>query len=114
MHVPPLQIHGRQRSHQAAWRYRMIKSTNAQLIEKARDFTAAEHYDITSKQEFVVTKAKGAWVFDGDGRQLLDMGSADGTVLLGHRNPVVNLAVINQLHRRGVIFPTSLSPARIR
>jgi glutamate-1-semialdehyde aminotransferase len=86
---------------------------NAALLTRARQYTAAEGYDIDAKPPFVTRAAQGAWVTDADGRRILDLTSANGTVVLGHRHPKVVQAVVQQLTDTGHMFPTTLSELRI-
>ncbi|WP_336750053.1 aminotransferase class III-fold pyridoxal phosphate-dependent enzyme [Pantoea vagans] len=86
---------------------------NKQLLSEAEAYTAARRYDIDAHPAFIVQSAEGAWLKDCDGNTALDMTSANGTVLFGYCNPVINAAIIEQLSQRGAIFPTPLSPQRI-
>ena len=86
---------------------------NQLQLTRARRFTAAERYDIEAKPPFVARSAQGAWVDDVDGNRILDLTSANGTVLLGHRHPAVVAAVTDQLTGAGAMFPTTLSTLRI-
>lgn len=90
-----------------------ITTNNAALLARARQHTAAEGYDISAKPPFVAQTAEGAWVTDADGRRLLDLTSANGTVVLGHRHPHVIEAVVRQITTAGHMFPTTLSTPRI-
>ena len=46
-------------------------------------------------------------------RRVLDLTSANGTVLLGHGHPRVTGAVVDQVRNAGNMFPTTLSALRI-
>lgn len=62
-----------------------------QSAGRALLFTLANSNDVE-------VEADGSWVQGASGRRYLDLGSF-GVFLLGHRNPYVTKAVINQLHR---------------
>jgi glutamate-1-semialdehyde aminotransferase len=50
-----------------------------------------------------IERGEGAYVWDVDGNRYLDFPMALGPVLLGHRHPAVEGAIIEQLHR-GISF----------
>ncbi len=52
-----------------------------------------------------ITAAKGAWLTDVDGRQLLDLSMGFGAMLVGHLNPAVVAAVIGAMET-GTLFVT--------
>ncbi len=52
-----------------------------------------------------ITSAKGAWLTDVDGRQLLDLSMGFGAMLVGHLNPAVVAAVSGALET-GTLFVT--------
>ena len=52
-----------------------------------------------------ITSAKGAWLTDVDGRQLLDLSMGFGAMLVGHLNPAVVAAVIGAMET-GTLFVT--------
>lgn len=52
-----------------------------------------------------ITSAKGAWLTDVDGRQLLDLSMGFGAMLVGHLNPTVMAAVAKALET-GTLFVT--------
>ena len=53
-----------------------------------------------------IVSAKGAWLTDVDGRQLLDLSMGFGAMLVGHLNPVVVQKVIEALETTGTLFVT--------
>ncbi len=53
-----------------------------------------------------IQSAKGAWLTDVDGRQLLDLSMGFGAMLVGHLNPVVVEHVERALHETGTLFVT--------
>ena len=53
-----------------------------------------------------VQSAKGAWLTDVDGRQLLDLSMGFGAMLVGHLNPLVVEQVERALHETGTLFVT--------
>jgi glutamate-1-semialdehyde 2,1-aminomutase len=53
-----------------------------------------------------IQSAKGAWLTDVDGRQLLDLSMGFGAMLVGHLNPVVVEQVEQALHETGTLFVT--------
>ena len=52
-----------------------------------------------------IESARGAWLTDSDGREVLDMSMGFGAMLVGHLNPVVVDAVKRQLDT-GTLFVT--------
>jgi glutamate-1-semialdehyde 2,1-aminomutase len=52
-----------------------------------------------------IKSAKGAWLTDVDGRQLLDLSMGFGAMLVGHLNPAVVAAVIGAMET-GTLFVT--------
>src|SRR4051812_32276949 len=50
-----------------------------------------------------IERARGCRVYDPDGRAYLDYRSSLGPIILGHRHPVVEAAVLAQLEK-GVLF----------
>lgn len=61
-----------------------------------------QHWD---PYPIAVESAKGAWLTDVDGRQLLDLSMGFGAMLVGHLNPVVVDAVTRAL-QTGTLFVT--------
>ena len=53
-----------------------------------------------------ITKAKGAWLTDVDGRQLLDLSMGFGAMLVGHLHPVVVDRVTSAMNDVGTLFVT--------
>jgi glutamate-1-semialdehyde 2,1-aminomutase len=53
-----------------------------------------------------IESAKGAYLTDVDGRQLLDLSMGFGAMLVGHLNPVVVEHVERALHETGTLFVT--------
>ena len=53
-----------------------------------------------------VTRAKGAYVTDVDGRKLLDLSMGFGAMLVGHLNPHVVRKVKRALSKTGTLFVT--------
>ena len=53
-----------------------------------------------------IESARGAWLTDVDGRQLLDLSMGFGAMLVGHLNPVVVEHVERALHEIGTLFVT--------
>lgn len=61
-----------------------------------------QHWD---PHPIAITSAKGAWLTDVDGRQLLDLSMGFGALLVGHLNPQVVAAVTAALDT-GTLFVT--------
>ncbi len=51
------------------------------------------------KRHVAVVRGKGSEVFDEKGRRFIDLTSAYGVALLGHSNPVIVEAILNQLKK---------------
>jgi acetylornithine/LysW-gamma-L-lysine aminotransferase len=51
------------------------------------------------KRRIAIVRGNGSEVFDEKGRRLIDLTSAYGVAILGHSNPVVVGAIINQLKK---------------
>jgi glutamate-1-semialdehyde 2,1-aminomutase len=87
--------------------------TNHGMIERARRVTAAEGYDVKSRFSSMIVRGDGAWIYDVEGNRLLDLTSASGTIILGHRHPVVTAAVVEQIRDYGTAFASTLSVPRV-
>jgi glutamate-1-semialdehyde 2,1-aminomutase len=53
-----------------------------------------------------IQSARGSWLTDVDGRQLLDLSMGFGAMLVGHLNPIVVEHVERALHETGTLFVT--------
>jgi glutamate-1-semialdehyde 2,1-aminomutase len=53
-----------------------------------------------------IATARGAWLTDVDGRQLLDLSMGFGAMLVGHLNPVIVEKVTHALESTGTLFVT--------
>jgi glutamate-1-semialdehyde 2,1-aminomutase len=53
-----------------------------------------------------IASARGAWLTDVDGRQLLDLSMGFGAMLVGHLNPVIVERVTEALAKTGTLFVT--------
>lgn len=53
-----------------------------------------------------IASARGAWLTDVDGRQLLDLSMGFGAMLVGHLNPVIVQRVTQALESTGTLFVT--------
>ncbi len=53
-----------------------------------------------------VASARGAWLTDVDGRQLLDLSMGFGAMLVGHLNPTMVAKVTEALEKTGTLFVT--------
>lgn len=51
------------------------------------------------KRRIAIVRGKGSEVFDENGRRLIDLTSAYGVAILGHSNPVIMEAIVNQLKK---------------
>jgi glutamate-1-semialdehyde 2,1-aminomutase len=60
-----------------------------------------------------IVSAKGAWLTDVDGRQLLDLSMGFGAMLLGHLNPVMVAKVTQALEETGTLFVTPSPSATV-
>ncbi|MGB7981710.1 MAG: aminotransferase class III-fold pyridoxal phosphate-dependent enzyme [Candidatus Nanopelagicales bacterium] len=61
-----------------------------------------QHWD---PHPIAIESAKGAWLTDVDGRQLLDLSMGFGAMLVGHLNPAVVQAVVRAMET-GTLFVT--------
>lgn len=86
---------------------------NPKTIERARLVTAAEGYDIGARFPGVYTSAEGSWMRDVEGKQVLDVTAASGSLLLGNRHPKVAAAVAECATECGATFASTLTPKRI-
>ena len=53
-----------------------------------------------------IASARGAWLKDVDGRDLLDLSMGFGAMLVGHLNPIVVARVTEALEKTGTLFVT--------
>ncbi len=61
-----------------------------------------QHWD---PHPIAINSAKGAWLTDVDGRQLLDLSMGFGAMLVGHLNPAV-VAAVGRAMETGTLFVT--------
>ena len=87
--------------------------SNALAIERARRVTAAEEFDIGARFPSVFASAEGSWMRDLDGKRVLDVTAASGTLLLGNQHPRVVEAVVDCVRNHGAMFASTLTPQRI-
>src|SRR5690606_8655491 len=74
----------------AAWTARSLKSV-------WHPCTQMQHHETTPL--LAVSRGKGAWLFDHEGRRYLDAISSWWVNLFGHANPLINLALKGQVDR---------------
>jgi glutamate-1-semialdehyde 2,1-aminomutase len=86
---------------------------NLEMIERARRVTAAEDYDIGTRFPSVFVSAKGSWMTDVEGKRILDVTAASGSLLLGNQHPKVVEAVTRTVAEHGAVFASTLTPQRI-
>ena len=86
---------------------------NRETIERARRVTAAETFDIGTRFPSVFVSAEGSWMRDVEGKRILDVTAASGSLLLGNRDPRVAEAVSDCVRNYGVAFASTLTPQRI-
>jgi len=78
------------RTSSAAWMARSLQSV-------WHPCTQMQHHEATPL--LAVSRGKGAWLFDHEGRRYLDAISSWWVNLFGHANPRINLALKDQLDR---------------
>ena len=86
---------------------------NLEMIDRARRVTAAEDYDIGTRFPSVFVSAKGSWMTDVEGKRILDVTAASGSLLLGNQHPKVVEAVSRCVREHGAVFASTLTPQRI-
>lgn len=91
----------------------MFSMTNEQALDRARRWTAASEYDVTSRFPGVYQTGTGAWMIDVEGNRVLDLTSASGVLLLGYRPADIVEAVTRCIRDHGVMFASTLTPQRI-
>jgi glutamate-1-semialdehyde 2,1-aminomutase len=82
------------------------KSGNKALFERActvMPYGVSSNFRYWGKDTPVVTRAKGAHIWDGDGRRFIDYRLAFGPIILGHADPRVNTRVAEAIDN-GVLF----------
>ena len=84
-----------------------VRSSKSLPLGVTSSFQHWEPYPIS------VVTAKGAWLTDVDGRQLLDMSMGFGAMLVGHLNPVVVEHVVEALEKTGTLFVTPSPTATV-
>ena len=93
----------------AEWE-KFTQGTHGSKVESERSFASLplgvtssfQHWD---PYPISIASAKGAWMTDVDGRQLLDLSMGFGAMLAGHLNPVVVEEVKKSLEQ-GMLFVT--------
>jgi glutamate-1-semialdehyde aminotransferase len=83
------------------------------LLERARRSTAISDFDIDSRFPSVFERGEGAWLYDVEGNQVLDVTAGDWTLVMGHRHPAVTAAFVDEASRHGNIFASTLTRPRI-
>ncbi|HZB25205.1 MAG TPA: glutamate-1-semialdehyde 2,1-aminomutase, partial [Vicinamibacterales bacterium] len=84
-------------------------------LERARAITPGgvhspvRAFSSVGTEPIAITRAKGAFVYDEQGREYLDFIGAWGPALLGHAHPAVEQAVI-EAARRGMVFGLASPP----
>ncbi|MFN3333965.1 MAG: aminotransferase class III-fold pyridoxal phosphate-dependent enzyme, partial [Caldilinea sp.] len=48
------------------------------------------------RNDTVIARGAGCWLYDTTGRRYLDLGSAQGVTLLGHCHPALSKAIAEQ------------------
>ncbi len=86
---------------------------NLEMIDRARRVTAAEDYDIGTRFPSVFVSATGSWMTDVEGKRILDVTAASGSLLLGNQHPKVVEAVSRCVREHGAVFASTLTPQRI-
>jgi len=89
---------------------RFTKNTKKSEAESARSFkslplgvtSSFQHWD---PYPISIASAKGAWMTDVDGRELLDLSMGFGAMLVGHLNPTV-VEEIQESLKTGMLFVT--------
>ncbi|MBS1807404.1 MAG: aminotransferase class III-fold pyridoxal phosphate-dependent enzyme [Acidobacteria bacterium] len=76
------------------------------LLKRASRVTSSERVDLEGTFPMIMEHAEGAYVWDVDGNSYLDFTASTGAIILGYRHPEVDAAVVDQILRRGTIFPT--------
>lgn len=89
------------------------QSTSSDAIERARRVTAAERFDIGTRFGSVFHSADGSWMYDLEGRRVLDVTAASGALLLGNRHPAVVEAVVRSVRDHGAVFASTITPHRL-
>jgi glutamate-1-semialdehyde aminotransferase len=87
--------------------------TNQDWIERARRVTAAAHFDIDGRFPSVFERAEGAWLYDVEGKAVLDVTAGDWTIVMGHRHPVVTSAFVEEAGTCGNIFASTITRRRV-
>ncbi len=87
-----------------------------QVVRRAYDLDRAHVFHSWSAQgaldPMVVTAAQGSWVWDGEGRPLLDFSSQLVNTNIGHQHPAVVRAIQDQAARLCTIAPQHANDAR--
>lgn len=94
----------------------MIKTAgqnNLETIERARRVTAAENYDIGTRFPGVYERCDGSWMIDVEGKRVLDVTAASGSVLLGNGHPKIVEAVTKCIQDYSGGFASTITPTRI-
>jgi glutamate-1-semialdehyde 2,1-aminomutase len=83
-------------------------ASNAHNVQSAKSLplgvtSSFQHWD---PYPISIAKARGAYLTDVDGRQLLDLSMGFGAMLVGHLNPTVVAKVVEALQETGTLFVT--------
>ena len=72
---------------------------------KLIELEKAHHTKLFSKREFVITKGKGALLYDEKGNEYIDCVAGHAVLNIGHSHPRFIEAVKNQLERVVMVPP---------
>jgi len=88
--------------------------TGATENEQWVDRNAAYELDVYGKRGLAIISAKGSIVTDAAGRDYIDCVGGNGSLVLGHRHPVLEAAVAEQLGSVWCVPGALVTPVRTR
>ncbi|MFJ2816875.1 aminotransferase class III-fold pyridoxal phosphate-dependent enzyme [Streptomyces sp. NPDC087294] len=89
------------------------EATHAEFLDRARQFTASETWDLDRRFPLVLDRGEGAAVWDAAGRRYIDFTACSGAAPLGAGHKPVLDRIVAELARSGGVLPGPLSTLRV-
>ncbi|MES2387157.1 MAG: aminotransferase class III-fold pyridoxal phosphate-dependent enzyme [Bacteroidota bacterium] len=83
-----------------------------QVLQNSFDYTLFSWSKQTGLNPINAERAEGVYVFDRDGKRYIDFSSQLMNVNIGHGNPKVTEAVVNQMNELSYVHPGMVTKAR--
>ena len=84
----------------------------AEIIQDAQQYTLFSWSKQKGTNPIAVKYAEGVYLYDYDGKKILDFSSGLMNVNIGHGNQRVTQAVVNQMQEVAYVSPSCVTKAR--